>query len=332
MHGQQITTTARSRHDRLSDMVDRQPTDLSFENNSNALVYLIHGVTGTPVEMRYLARGLARRGGDVYATTLPGHCTSLRELLKTNEQQWCDHVGKQLAYVRERYEHVYVAGLSAGSLLALEASTIVTVDGIGVLSPTFFYDGWNTPRSHAILPLALKLVPECLQHLLFHLDGPPYGVKDSLIQSHIRASYTAASVFHEWVGLWWEGYRSESVEDGTDPPPSASKGYPLFPLRTLTEIDRLKSRVRKLLEKVSAPTLILQATEDDMTGPRNAQFVYDEITSIQKQIVMLDDCYHVITVDRQRQAVVKYLDAFFKLSARAHHGAGEQAHEESVAR
>ena len=331
MHGQQITTTARSRHDRLSEMVDRRSTDLIFENDSNTLVYLIHGITGTPVEMRYLARGLARRGEDVYATTLPGHCTSLRDLVRTSEQQWCDHVGKQLAYVRERYEHVYVAGLSAGSLIAIEASTIVTVDGIGVLSPTFFYDGWNTPRSHAILPLALKLVPECLQHLLFHLDGPPYGVKDSLIQAHIRASYTSASVFHEWVGLWWEGYRSGSVGNGTDPP-SASKGYPLFPLRTLTEIDRLMSRVRKLLAKVSAPTLILQATNDDMTGPRNARFVYDEITSIQKQIVMLDDCYHVITVDRQRQAVVKHLDAFFKLSTRTHHGAGEQSHEESAVR
>jgi carboxylesterase len=296
-------------------MVDRQPTDLSFQNDSKALVYLIHGVTGTPVEMRYLARGLARRGGDVYATTLPGHCTSLRELLKTNEQQWCEHVGKQLAYAQERYEHVYVAGLSAGALLALEASTRVAVDGVGVLSPTFFYDGWNMPRhGDAILSTVLKLVPECLQHLVFHVDGPPYGVKDSLIQAHIRASYTPKFVFHEWVSLWWEGHRSKAAGNGMDPSPAASKGYSLFPLRTLSEIDRLMNRVRSRLEKVSAPTLILQATNDDMTGPRNAQFVYDGIASIQKQIVLLDDCYHVITVDRQRQAVVTHLKEFFRLS------------------
>ena len=302
-------------HDRLSDMVDRQPTELSFQNDSKALVYLIHGETGTPVEMRYLARGLARRGGDVYVTTLPGHCTSQRELLKTNEQQWCEHVGKQLAYARERYEHVYVAGLSAGALLALEASTRVEVDGVGVLSPTFFYDGWNMPRQgDAILATVRKLVPECLHHVVFHMDGPPYGVKDPLIQAHIRAAYTPKSVFHEWVSLWWKGHRSEAVGNGEDPSPAASKGYPLFPLRTLSDIDRLMSRVRSCLEKVSAPTLILQATNDDMTGPRNAQFVFDGIASIQKQIVLLDDCYHVITVDRQRQAVVTHLKEFFKLS------------------
>ena len=46
---------------------------------------------------------------------------------------------------------------------------------------------------------------------------------------------------------------------------------------------------------------------------------------------MLDDCYHVITVDRQRQAVVAYLDEFFRLSTPARPGAGEQNHEEHVA-
>lgn len=318
--------------DRLSGMVDRYPTDLIYQNDRHALVYLIHGITGTPVEMRFLARGLARRGKDVYVTTLPGHCTSLRDLVRTREQQWCEHVCKQLAYAREHYEQVYVAGLSAGSLLALEASTLVEVDGVGVLSPTFFYDGWNTPRSHAILPIALKLVPECLQHLVFHVDGPPYGVKDSMIQAHIRASYTPAAVFHEWISLWWKGYRSVAAGNGTDRSSAASKGYPLFPLRTLTEIDRLMNRVKGHLGKVSAPTLILQATDDDMTGPRNAQFVYDAIVSGQKRIVWLDDCYHVITVDRQRQAVVKHLYEFFRLSIPVHHDAGERDHGERVAR
>lgn len=313
-----MTVKTLNGHDRLSEMVARQPTDLIIENDKNALVYLIHGVTGTPVEMRYLARGLARGGGDVYVTTLPGHCTSLRNLVRTNEQQWCEHVRGQLAYARERYERVYVAGLSAGALLALEASTTVAVDGVGVLSPTFFYDGWNMPRcGDAFLSMVLKLVPKRLQLFLFHADGPPYGVKESKVQAHIRASYTPATIFHEWVGLWWEGHRSERAGNGSDPSSAASKGYPLFPLPTLSELDRLMNRVKGRLEKVSAPTVILQATNDDMTGPRNAQLVYDNIASVQKEIVWLDDCYHVITVDRQRQAVVTHLKTFFRLSTPA---------------
>ncbi|HEX9136660.1 MAG TPA: hypothetical protein VF905_06915, partial [Nitrospirota bacterium] len=62
----------------LDEMVDRQETDVAINRNSNVLVYLIHGVTGTPVEMSYVAQKLSRKNRwDVYATTLPGHCTRL---------------------------------------------------------------------------------------------------------------------------------------------------------------------------------------------------------------------------------------------------------------
>ncbi len=53
----------------LDEVIDRQPTDLTVHTGSRALVYLIHGVTGTPTEMGYLGRRLARHGWDVYVPT-----------------------------------------------------------------------------------------------------------------------------------------------------------------------------------------------------------------------------------------------------------------------
>ncbi|HEY6973477.1 MAG TPA: alpha/beta fold hydrolase, partial [Nitrospiraceae bacterium] len=111
----------------LDDMVDRRKTDFALHTGSNVLVYLIHGVTGTPAEMHYVGKELARHGWDVYATTLPGHCTRLRDLVKTSERDWRGHVEKQLAFIRDRYQYVFVVGLSAGALLALDASTVVDV-------------------------------------------------------------------------------------------------------------------------------------------------------------------------------------------------------------
>lgn len=293
----------------LDDMVHHQATDFALYTDSNVLVYLIHGVTGTPVEMHYLARGLARQGWDTYATTLPGHCTRLRDLVRTSQRDWRDHVQSQLAFAQDRYQYVFVAGLSAGALLALEASIVVDVEGVGVLSPTFVYDGWNTPWSHTILPLAMKLVPLSLQHLLFHIDGPPFGIKDDLLQARVRTAYSPRVILQEFMSDWWTRRKSVS-DDGVHVPPAASKGYPIFPLRTLTEIDRLITRVRSRLRKVTAPTLILQAREDDMTSVGNAFIVHDEIASNEKQLVLLDDCYHVITVDKQKHAVVSHLSDF----------------------
>jgi carboxylesterase len=57
--------------------------------------------------------------------------------------------------------------------------------------------------------------------------------------------------------------------------------------------------------------MILQAIDDDMTSPRNASIVYDEISSEDKQLVLLDDCYHVITVDKQKEVVAGNMGKFF---------------------
>lgn len=297
----------------LDVMIDRQETDFAISRDSNVLVYLIHGVTGTPVEMSYVARKLSRKNRwDVYATTLPGHCTRLRDLVRTTEQDWRTHIRRQLSFIREYYEYVFVAGLSAGALLALEASTEVPVNGVGVLSPTFIYDGWNTPWSHALLPTAMKMVPLPLQRFVFHIDGPPFGIKDSALQASVREAYRPTVMLRGCLAEWWARMRAKT---GSEVPPfaAASKGYPIFPLRTLTEIDRLMTRVRSRLWEVTAPTVILQAREDDMTSPRNSAIVYDEISSKDKELVLLDDCYHVITVDKKREMVAERLAAFFQL-------------------
>lgn len=307
----------------LDDMVDRQETDIAINRNSNVLVYLIHGVTGTPVEMSYVAQKLSRKNRwDVYATTLPGHCTRLRDLVQTTEQDWRAHVQRQLSFARDRYEYVFVAGLSAGALLALDASTVVRVDGVGVLSPTFMYDGWNTPWSHAVLPLAMKVVPLSLQRFVFHIDGPPFGIKDESLQASVRKSYSLRVIVGDWLTEWWA--RRKATFGSPVPPSSAvSKGYPIFPLRTLTEIDRLIARVRARLCEVTAPTVILQAREDDMTSPRNSSIVFDEISSKERELVLLDDCYHVITVDKKRETVTENLATFFQLQT-----AGKRAEQQ----
>src|SRR5262249_21409818 len=288
----------------------REKTDFAMHTGSNVLVYLVHGVTGTPAEMHYIGKELARHGWDIYATTLPGHCTRLRDLVKTSERDWCGHVEKQLACVRDRYDYVFIVGLSAGALLALDASTNVHVDGIGVLSPTFVYDGWNTPWSHAILPLAMKVVPRSLQHLLFHIDGPPFGIKDEVLRARIRAAHSPMAILQQW-SRDWRARRKTTHGNEAPVPSAASKGYPIFPLRTLSEIDRLITRVRARLGEVTAPTIILQAHEDDMTSPHNADLVYRGIASSEKRLVLLNDCYHVITVDKQKHVVVNHLTNFF---------------------
>ncbi len=295
----------------LDGMPGRQPTDVARHNGSPVLVYLVHGITGTPAEMRYLAAALAHQQMDVYTTTLPGHCRSVRDLLRQNEECWREHVQAQLRFARSRYDFVFAAGLSAGGSLVLDAAAELPLDGIGILSPTFFYDGWNRPWTYPLLPLGMRCIPSWLQPWFFHVDGPPYGIKDPALQAQVRAAYSRKAILAAWVDGWRPDWtRRRSADEG--PAASASKGFPIFPLRCFTEIDHLTRRVLARLPHITAPALILQAREDDMTSPRNAEVLHAGLGSPIKKLILLDDCYHVLPVDKQRKAVARHLHQFFQ--------------------
>ena len=267
---------------------------------SRTLAYLIHGVTGTPAEMKYLGRKLWQSGYDVYLPTLPGHCAKVRDLLRSNEHDWVEHVVKQLSFLRKSYTHVFAAGLSAGALMALKASIHVRLDGIGVFSPTFFYDGWNVPRTRTLLHMAIQWFPRPLHYVFFHFDGFPYGIKNPALQARLRAAYGP-------VNQVLNTFRKRTPSPHYS---SNAVGYPVFFLKTLADLDRLYAVVAADLPKIIAPTLILQASEDDFTSVRNSEFVLEQIASAEKKLVLLDDSYHVITVDRQRDVVAQELQKF----------------------
>ncbi|MBI3597761.1 MAG: alpha/beta fold hydrolase [Nitrospirae bacterium] len=292
----------------LACMPGARRTDIFMPAQSSTLVYLIHGVTGTPLEMKYLARKLSQKGWDVYLPTLPGHCLKLRDMVRSNEEDWLQHVRTQLDFCRKHYQHLVVGGLSSGALFGLEASTTIPMDGIVVLSPTFFYDGWNAPWTLRLLPFGIKRLPAFLQYLFFHLDGHPYGIKEPALQRRIREAYHPLYRLRAFL----RRFRSETPQLPQRSNSTEAVGYPIYSLKTLADLDRLYERVKECLSQVTAPTVILQSLEDDYTSPRNAELVYDTIRSSEKKLVLLSDCYHVITIDKKRDVVAAEVSKFIE--------------------
>ncbi|EQD66174.1 alpha/beta hydrolase fold protein [mine drainage metagenome] len=110
-------------------------------------VLLIHGLTGTPAEMRFVAKGLNRRGYTVYAMQLAGHCGSVEDLLATGWRDWAASVREAAAKLGTQVDKLFVGGLSMGALLALNyvLEQPETVHGMALYSTTFRYDGWAVP-------------------------------------------------------------------------------------------------------------------------------------------------------------------------------------------
>jgi carboxylesterase len=82
-------------------------------------VLVLHGFTGNPQSMRPLATAFADAGYSVELPRLPGHGTSVEDMMTTS---WADWSGAALAAYDElaaRCDRVLVAGLSMGGGLSL---------------------------------------------------------------------------------------------------------------------------------------------------------------------------------------------------------------------
>src|SRR5262245_11862684 len=100
---------------------------------------LLHGLGGTPVEMRYVAMGLARAGFTVSCPQLAGHSGSFEELRCSRWQDWYASAEAALERLRQRCDLVVVGGLSMGAVLALRlaAGREDAVGGAAAFAPTW---------------------------------------------------------------------------------------------------------------------------------------------------------------------------------------------------
>ncbi|MGH8152286.1 MAG: alpha/beta hydrolase [Rhodanobacteraceae bacterium] len=249
-------------------------------------VLLIHGLTGTPAEMRFVGKGFNRAGFTVYGMQLAGHCGSEADLLKTGWRDWSRSVVAGADRLRRDVDHLFVAGLSMGSVLALNLAIERPqwVDGLGLYGSTLFYDGWTIPRM-ARLSFLLPLV--CGMGLFKQrrfMESFPYGIKDERIRMRIAGA----------------------MLDGQ----SDAAGLPGNPWPSLAEFHKLVWHVRPRLEAVRAPALLMHAASDDIASVRNAR-VIERAVSGPTQTVLLDDSYHMITVDRERDKVIARSVDFF---------------------
>ncbi len=256
------------------------------------IVILVHGLTGTPNEMQFLAHFLKRRGYSVLCPRLANHGEPIEILKQTRWQEFYESVRQAFLKI-ENSKHgapVFVAGLSMGALLALLLAEEFPsrIAGVSCLSPTLFYDGWNIPWTSRLLPLAYWTP---LKHFAYFKEEPPYGIKNEKIRQRVHDYYQDAELHH-----------LTNV---------AKFGYPYFPVTLFCELRLLIKHLNKRLPLIDVPVQCIQAKDDDMTSVRNSTYIHDRIRSKVKEIFLLYDSYHVITADQERGAVAQEMDAFF---------------------
>jgi carboxylesterase len=99
-------------------------------------VLLLHGFTGNPQSLRPLAEAVAAAGYSVDLPLLPGHGTSLDDMLPTRWDDWSQAAETAFQGLAARCDKVAVAGLSmGGALTCWLAERHPEIAGIAVVNP-----------------------------------------------------------------------------------------------------------------------------------------------------------------------------------------------------
>lgn len=265
--------------------------DASFflKGNKN-LCLLIHGLTGTPKEMSSIATRLNNTGYSVSAPLLDGHNQSISVLKRKTWQEIYAALKKEFLKYESSYDNIFVAGLSFGALLGILLAHEFPgrIKAINCYSPTLFFDGWATPKASILLPL-IYMTP--IKFYLYFKEEHPYGIKNEKLRSRIESFYKQAELFdYSKVHLY---------------------GYPVIPVSCMYQNHLLARYLMPRLKKINVPIQLLQARNDDVTSPKNSNYIYEHICSYDKKIIFLEDSYHIITADQERDKVIEQTILFF---------------------
>src|SRR5947209_6561028 len=88
-----------------------------FHEGSRAGVLVVHGFTGSPATMQPLADAFVAAGFTVSMPRLPGHGTTIEDMLTTGWDDWTAEAERAYVELAARCASVVIAGLSMGATL-----------------------------------------------------------------------------------------------------------------------------------------------------------------------------------------------------------------------
>lgn len=261
-------------------------------------ILLIHGLGGTQYDLGSMHKRLKNAGFVTHSLTLPGHGTRPEDLLTVRAEDWLEAVSAKYREVAAQHDVLHVMGMCMGALLAVETVKRErhAKGKLVALAPPIYIDGWATPWYSPMRSLLYR-VPGVAARMKV-VEEDPYGIKNEQLRGIVKAKFKRGENFH----------------------------YGWVPLACVREVDRLRSMVMSGLDQITCPTLVVHAREDELTSLRSASYLVERIGGRQRaglaRMVVLEDSYHMICVDNDREIVARNVLEFFDVSPAASLGMG----------
>jgi carboxylesterase len=192
-------------------------------------------------------------------------------------RDWYQAVEQAFDELKKHCDDVIVGGASAGATLCLRLAALRPQDVTAniLYAPTLAVNGWAIPRAIKLF----HLISDKWTARLFSFRTPaPYGIKDERVRN----------------------FALESMKgEGAMPADITVRGG-----GTVYEFLRLVRSVRPLLGRINHHTLIFHPRQDDQSDIKNTMTLQRKLGGL-VEVCVLDDSYHLVTLDRQRNYVAE---------------------------
>ncbi len=252
---------------------------------NNKGVLLLHGLTGTPANMAPVSAALSDRGYLVKAPLIAGHGTSPKALAKSSRNDWFASVEKAYKELCSDLNKsgkqgdspkIFCAGLSLGSLLALELA--------------LYLEEKSTPLAGiACLATPLKLSKFTEAFLL------PI--------SHIPL----VKCFIKFTSKKWELGVFEPIGRAIYQNSSLQK----TPVASAHELQKLQREIIPQLPNLKTPIIVIHAAQDSIAPIVNLKLLANIASGAVKRTITLEASGHVITLDAEKDLVAESVCDFF---------------------
>jgi carboxylesterase len=236
---------------------------------------LIHGFSGSPVELRPLADALATQGYMVHVPLLPGHGATPEALSRIGYRAWIEAVRTAREELEQRCRTVVVVGYSMGGLLAIVDSARRPPTALALLGVPTFVDGdWRI----RLLPVFKYLMrwwyplekldfadPAARAHVLAR--DPNFRIDDPLEQARLRRSVRISTA-------------------------------------AIDQFFRLARLARGMVSTIDVPTLIVHGRHDTTAVPACAEELHRSLASRSKQLRWFEASGHELVIGPEGAEIV----------------------------
>jgi carboxylesterase len=253
----------------------------SREHLSLAKLLLFHGLISSPQEFGLIAHAIRSKGLPYEAVTVPGYSHATE--LVPDWRHWVSAGASVIDTEAPGNAPVVLGGLCMGGILAaaLALQAPERVAGLVLMSPSFEFDGWGVSPIRHLRHIGYWTG---LDRFFSVAEREPYGVKNARIR--------------EWIARELHERHASAA------------GPARVPLRALREGERMIKDVRARLHELTCPILMIHAREDEISSLDGVRRLFDALPQSDKELVVLENSYHMITIDNERQQIPALLDRF----------------------